>query len=70
VRGPGSRRAGIKTVILPERNEKDLTEVPESAKNGIRFVFVETVDDMLQKVFDSAAPESTDKTAELSQVNG
>jgi len=50
-----ARRAGIRTVILPKRNEKDLTEVPETAKSGLRFVFVETVDEVLSEVFDRAS---------------
>ena len=37
-------RAGIEKVILPERNRKDLEEVPESARRRLRFVFVERVD--------------------------
>jgi ATP-dependent Lon protease len=40
-------RAGIKTVILSKHNEKDLEEVPEEIKKKIKFVFVETVDEVL-----------------------
>lgn len=36
----GAKQAGIKTVILPQRNKKDLTEVPREAKSGMKFVFV------------------------------
>ncbi|MDR4507838.1 MAG: endopeptidase La [Candidatus Brocadiaceae bacterium] len=46
-----AKRAGITTIILPKRNEKDLVEVPENAKKGIDFVFVERVDEMLLTVF-------------------
>lgn len=46
-----AKRAGITTVILPKRNEKDLVEVPENAKKGMNFVFVEKVDEMLPVVF-------------------
>jgi len=38
-------RAGIEKVILPERNRKDLEEVPESARRRLRFIFVERVDE-------------------------
>ena len=34
-----AHRAGIKRVILPERNRKDLTDVPEQAKKEIEFIF-------------------------------
>jgi ATP-dependent Lon protease len=40
-------RAGIKTVMLPARNRKDLVDVPEEAKQRLRFVFLEQVDDAL-----------------------
>jgi ATP-dependent Lon protease len=40
-------RAGITTVIIPKLNEKDLIDVPEEAKEKIKFVPVETVDEVL-----------------------
>jgi ATP-dependent Lon protease len=45
-----SRRAGIKKVILPSKNEKDLAEVPDIVKDGLDFIFV----DSLEEVFDKA----------------
>jgi ATP-dependent Lon protease len=42
-----ARRAGIDTVILPHRNEKDLEDVPDSARTAMRFHFVETMDEVL-----------------------
>jgi ATP-dependent Lon protease len=38
-------RAGLAKVILPERNRKDLEEVPESARRQLKFVFVGRVDE-------------------------
>jgi ATP-dependent Lon protease len=38
-------RAGIKTVILPARNRKDLEEIPEEARRRISFVWVERVEE-------------------------
>jgi ATP-dependent Lon protease len=43
-----AHRAGLKTVILPRRNERDLEEVPEEVRNDMRFVFANTVDDVLE----------------------
>jgi ATP-dependent Lon protease len=40
-------RAGIDTVIIPQRNEKDLRDVPDYARQKLTFVPVDTVDDML-----------------------
>jgi ATP-dependent Lon protease len=45
-----SRRAGIRKVILPSKNEKDLAEVPDIVKDGLDFIFV----DSLEEVFDRA----------------
>jgi len=40
-------RAGISTVIIPKLNEKDLVDVPEEARQKIKFVPVENVDEAL-----------------------
>jgi ATP-dependent Lon protease len=40
-------RAGITTVIIPKLNEKDLVDVPEEAKQKLKFVPVENVDEVL-----------------------
>ncbi|HEY2103529.1 MAG TPA: endopeptidase La [Chthoniobacterales bacterium] len=41
-------RAGISTVIIPKLNEKDLADVPEEAKQKLKFIPVENVDEVLQ----------------------
>ncbi len=40
-----AQRANIKTIVLPEGNRKDLTEVPQDVKEGLTFVFAERVED-------------------------
>src|SRR5438067_1184441 len=40
-------RAGISMVILPERNRRDLEDIPADARERIRFMWVETVDEAL-----------------------
>jgi ATP-dependent Lon protease len=45
-------RAGIDTVLLPKRNEKDLEEIPEPARKQLKFVFLENIDDALAAAFD------------------
>jgi ATP-dependent Lon protease len=42
-----ARRAGIHTVILPKKNEKDLEEVPENAKKDLSFQFVQKMDEII-----------------------
>ncbi|HUZ01750.1 MAG TPA: endopeptidase La [Thermomicrobiaceae bacterium] len=41
-------RAGIKTFILPKRNEPDLDDLPPSLRETMRFVLAETIDDVLR----------------------
>jgi ATP-dependent Lon protease len=41
-------RAGIKTVMLPKRNEKDLEDVPAEARAKLEFVFLEKVEDAIR----------------------
>ncbi len=43
----GALRAGIHTVILPEKNRKDLTEIPANVKRKIKFVPVSSMDEVL-----------------------
>jgi len=43
-----AKRMGIKTVILPARNEPDLEEVPDRVRRGLRFVPVENLDEVLR----------------------
>ena len=42
-----AHRAGLKTVILPKRNERDLEELPEDVRMAMRFVPVEWIDEAL-----------------------
>jgi ATP-dependent Lon protease len=43
-----AHRAGIKRVIVPERNKADLDEVPAEVKNDLEFVFVSKMDQVLE----------------------
>jgi ATP-dependent Lon protease len=49
-------RSGIKTVMLPARNKKDLQDVPESARERLRFVWLEAVDDAAREALASPRP--------------
>jgi ATP-dependent Lon protease len=42
-----AHRAGLKTIVIPKDNERDLADVPESVRNEIRFVPVEHMDEVL-----------------------
>ena len=58
-------RAGISTVIMPKLNEKDLVDVPEEAKQKLKFVPVETVDEVLAAALEKGgiSPASESKAA-------
>ncbi len=44
-----AHRAGVKKVLLPARNRKDLEDVPESVRQDVQFVFCERVEDVLRE---------------------
>jgi ATP-dependent Lon protease len=51
--------AGVKTVLIPKRNEKDLVDVPEEVRKDLRLVPVETMDEVLREaLIDKARPAS------------
>lgn len=43
-----AKRMGIKTIIIPERNKKDLEDIPKYIKKDMEFIFAETMDDVLK----------------------
>ena len=43
-----AKRMGIKKIIIPRRNKKDLEDIPKYIKKDMEFVFAETVDDVLE----------------------
>ncbi len=53
-----AHRAGIRKVILPRENERDLDDIPEDARNELEFVTVSTIEDLLREALgiDLAGP--------------
>ncbi|MGA2111564.1 MAG: endopeptidase La [Anaerolineales bacterium] len=47
-----AHRAGLRTVILPKHNEGDLDDLPEEVRKDIRFVLVDTVDEVLREALE------------------
>jgi ATP-dependent Lon protease len=47
-----ARRAGIRQVILPKRNEKDMPDVPEEVRQTLQFHFVENIDQAMELAID------------------
>ena len=48
----GAIRAKIKTIIVPERNKKDLEEIPDNIKKKLNYVFASTMDDVLRNALE------------------
>jgi ATP-dependent Lon protease len=48
-----AHRAGLKTIILPRRNEKDLEDVPEDVRRDVKFVFADSVQDVLSAALEA-----------------
>jgi ATP-dependent Lon protease len=57
-------RAGIGTVLLPERNKKDYEDVPEAARKAVRFVWLSTVDDAIEAALEPAPERATADASE------
>ena len=50
-----AHRAGIRSVILPRRNERDVEEVPEELRKQMRFIFVDDAEEVLQHALTPSA---------------
>ncbi|TXI18691.1 MAG: endopeptidase La [Nitrosomonas sp.] len=59
-----AQRAGLRTVLLPARNQKDLSDVPEATRMAIQFIFLETVDNAIQ----AALNQNLSQTSELTLI--
>ncbi|HTK81613.1 MAG TPA: endopeptidase La [Bacteroidota bacterium] len=57
-----AQRSGIKTVLIPKENEKDLVEIPAKVKEGLKIVPIETIGDALPWVFATARNIRSTKT--------
>lgn len=54
-----AHRAGLATVVLPRRNEKDLDNVPVEVKKQIHFVFVDRVEEVIAEALMSTSTSAT-----------
>jgi ATP-dependent Lon protease len=51
-----AKRAGIRQVIVPKRNEKDLPDIPKEVRDTLKFHFVENIDQVLKLALVPAGP--------------
>ena len=54
-----AHRAGLKRVIIPQRNEKDLEEIPGNVRQDLSFVTATCLDEVLNAAFDGGFTVST-----------
>ncbi len=50
-------RAGIRKVLLPARNRRDLEDIPQSARSLLEFVWVERVSEALEVALGASVPD-------------
>jgi ATP-dependent Lon protease len=65
-----AKRMGIKTLVVPKRNKKDLDELPKYVKEGMNFVMVDTVGEVLKNALEKRkGPESPREGARKAAVS-
>ena len=52
-----AHRSGLTTVILPKRNEADVDDVPDEIRQSMKFIFAESVDDVINAALEKAVPK-------------
>jgi ATP-dependent Lon protease len=65
-----AHRAGVRTIILPKKNDKDLVDVPAKAKRDLKFVFVEHMDQVLAVALLPALPQRAGRVRKGAKVRG
>ncbi|HEU4335411.1 MAG TPA: endopeptidase La, partial [Candidatus Eisenbacteria bacterium] len=61
-------RAGIRTVVFPADNQKDLVEIPESVRSAMKFLPVSTVDEVFQHAFVGVAERIAELEAKAAEA--
>jgi ATP-dependent Lon protease len=64
-----AHRSGLKTVILPRRNEADLEDLPEEVRQEIKFIFVHTVSDVLEAALGKPTRSRRKKDADTQKAS-
>lgn len=63
----GALRAGIKTVIIPAKNKKELVEIPAAIKRKLNFIAVQNMDEVLDLALDAASKKPARSTKRSSR---
>jgi ATP-dependent Lon protease len=54
-----AHRAGIKRVVLPDRNRKDMVDIPESVRKDLELSFVKRIQEVLEQTLELSPVELT-----------
>lgn len=58
-------RSGLRTIILPKRNEQDLDDVPQEVKDQMKFIFAENVEEVLTAALEKHKARKSPQTREV-----
>ena len=61
-------RAGLKTIVLPKDNKKDIEDVPESVKKDVKFVFASRLSEVLEIALKTWPPKSAVKERKYTSI--
>ncbi len=64
-----AHRANLKTVILPKRNEADLEDIPEEVLKDMKFVYVDTVDEVMRAALEDQPHQQDEVHTEEKQIS-
>jgi len=53
-----AHRSGIKKILLPLKNNKDLCDVPDEVKKDIQFIFIETIEELIHEILGIKLPKA------------
>ena len=63
-----AHRAGLKNIILPKDNEKDLADIPKNVLDALDIYMVETMDEVLKLALESPLPVIAATTPAVAEV--
>jgi len=63
-----AHRSGIETIILPDRNRKDLPDIPESVREAIDFHFAKRIDEVLAIALEDWPPPGLAKRLQTAEM--
>lgn len=62
-----AHRAGIKTIIVPRQNQKDMADIPKKIQRDLKFIFVDRMDDVLPVALTSEPAQPLESLADTAQ---